>query len=252
MLHARPRTSLPVLAPPAEQPQAFGRVADLVAQIVRPAAEGVDVVEILMQALGQKKADDVEVFVVMGGQPARVLLGFRWRVRAAQRLGRIDIAPWAASMPGRRALGYDRGLHVTVVAHQVPHHFQQVGQRLHAVDEIARGDHAPADEIQRLPDVRRRVMEARFAGDFGVVQQLRIQLDRAVVGAAAEEIDDAAAAQHARAASLPDFRACRRLRWRCPRRGRRSVRDRLHAFRSARRRRSAHRRPAPRRDPVAS
>ena len=63
-------------APPAEQAQALARVADLVAQIVRPAAERVDVVEILMQALGQQEADDVEIFVVMGGQPAGVGAAF--------------------------------------------------------------------------------------------------------------------------------------------------------------------------------
>ena len=47
-------------APPREQPQALGGIADLVGQIVRPAAVGVHVVEILMEALGQQKADDVE------------------------------------------------------------------------------------------------------------------------------------------------------------------------------------------------
>ena len=60
------------VAPPREQAQALGGIADLVAQIVGPAAEGVDVVEILVQALGQQEADDVEIFVVVGGQPARV------------------------------------------------------------------------------------------------------------------------------------------------------------------------------------
>ena len=59
-------------APPGEQAQALLRIADLVAQIVRPAAERIDVVEILMQALGQQEADDVEILVVMRGQPARV------------------------------------------------------------------------------------------------------------------------------------------------------------------------------------
>ena len=55
-----------------KQPQALRGVADLIAQIVRPAAEGIDVVEVLMQPLGQQEADDVEIFVVMGRQPARV------------------------------------------------------------------------------------------------------------------------------------------------------------------------------------
>jgi hypothetical protein len=41
------------LAPPGQQPQALGTVADLIRQVVRPAAEAVDVVEILMQPLGE-------------------------------------------------------------------------------------------------------------------------------------------------------------------------------------------------------
>ena len=86
MLHLARVHRFQLVAPPAEQAQALGRVADLVAQIVRPAAEGIDVVEILMQPLGQQKTDDVEIFVMMGGQPARVLLGFGLGVSAAQRL----------------------------------------------------------------------------------------------------------------------------------------------------------------------
>src|SRR5580658_6203918 len=39
-------------------------------------------------------------------------------------------------------------------------------------------------------------MEARLAGDFRIVQQRGIEIDGAVVGTAAEEIDDAAAAHH--------------------------------------------------------
>ena len=61
--------------------------ADLVGQVVGPAAIGVDVIEVLPQAPGQQARGDVEVFVVMGGQPARVVLRFghrtaEWRQRA--------------------------------------------------------------------------------------------------------------------------------------------------------------------------
>ena len=96
------------------------------------------------------------------------------RVTAAQRLRRADILFGREQCHG--ALRYDGGLHVTVVAHQVPHHFQKVGERLDAVDEVARGDHAAADEIERPPDVRRRVMEAGFAGDLGIMEQVRVQI----------------------------------------------------------------------------
>ena len=70
------------------------RVADLVAQIVGPAAEGVDVVEILVQALGQQEADHVEIFVVMRGQPARVALGFGNGVDARPAPRERGRSPW--------------------------------------------------------------------------------------------------------------------------------------------------------------
>ncbi len=144
-------------------------LADFVAQIVGPAAEGIDVVKILMQTFGQQEGDDVEILVVVRGQPARVLLGAGPVVDIAQRLRPSRQTLWARAA----ALGYDSGLHVTVVAHQVPHHFQQVGERLHTVHEIARGDHAAAHKVQRFPDLRRRVVEAGRAGDFRIMQSAR-------------------------------------------------------------------------------
>ena len=130
-------------APPREQAQALRRVADLVAEIVRPAAERIDVVEILMQMLGQQEADDVKVLVMGGGEPARV--GERLRLasrsaRAPQGTGRSVLGARYATP----AYGNDRRLHVAVVAHQMAHHFEQVGQRLFAVDEIASRDVARA------------------------------------------------------------------------------------------------------------
>jgi glycerol-3-phosphate O-acyltransferase len=59
-------------SPPGEQAQAFLRIANLVGQIVRPAAERVDVVKILVQPFRQKKTDDVKILVVIGRQPARL------------------------------------------------------------------------------------------------------------------------------------------------------------------------------------
>ena len=56
------------------------------------------------------------------------------------------------------------------MAHQVAHHFQQVGQRLFFVDEEAGGNVSRADQVQRLLYVQRRVMEAGLAGDFGIMQ----------------------------------------------------------------------------------
>src|SRR5438477_6930411 len=78
-------------SPPGQQTKALGSVADLVAQVVSPAAEGIDVVEVLMQALRKQEGDNVEVFVVMGGEPARVLLGRGGGVSVVQRLRRVDV-----------------------------------------------------------------------------------------------------------------------------------------------------------------
>ncbi len=61
-----------LLAPPVEQAQALLLVADLVAEVVGPAAERVHIVEILMQAFRKQKTDHVEIFVMAGGQPTRV------------------------------------------------------------------------------------------------------------------------------------------------------------------------------------
>ena len=59
-------------SPPGEQTEAFLGIADLVGQIVGPAAERVDVIEVLVQTLRQQKADDMKIFVMIRRQPAGV------------------------------------------------------------------------------------------------------------------------------------------------------------------------------------
>ena len=81
-------------APPLQQPQALLRVADLVAQVVGPAAEGVHVVEVLVQPARKQERHHVEVLVVARGQPARVFLGFLPRYRCGPGL------PATARNPG--------------------------------------------------------------------------------------------------------------------------------------------------------
>ncbi len=61
--------------PSVEQLQGFRGIGNLVSQIVRPAAVGIEVVEMLPQAFRQQPRHDVEIFVVMRGQPARIALG---------------------------------------------------------------------------------------------------------------------------------------------------------------------------------
>src|ERR1035438_4972960 len=67
--------------------------AHFVAQIVGPAAVGIDVVEILVQALGQQEAHHLEVLVVMRRQPAGVGFWARGGVAGGSRLGRMDELP---------------------------------------------------------------------------------------------------------------------------------------------------------------
>ena len=97
---------------------------------------GVDVVEILVQALGQQEADDVEILVMVGGEPARVGrgLGSASSVRPAPRATERNRSGEQVS---HAALRNDRRLQVAVVAHQVAHHFEQVVERLFAIDEVA-------------------------------------------------------------------------------------------------------------------
>src|ERR1700761_1200185 len=72
--------SLEFASPPGEQAQAFLRIADLIAKIVGPAAEGIHVIEVLMERLGKQETDNVKVFVVMRRKPARVVERFSARI----------------------------------------------------------------------------------------------------------------------------------------------------------------------------
>jgi hypothetical protein len=62
------------LLPPIEEFEGAIRVGDFIAEIIGPAAIGVDVVEMLVEFFGKEPGDNVEIFVVMGGKPARVFL----------------------------------------------------------------------------------------------------------------------------------------------------------------------------------
>ncbi len=72
--------------PGIEQCQRSHGSGDFVAQIIRPPAIGIDIVEMLMQAARQQTGDYVEILVVMGRQPARVALCFS---RAAALRGKV-------------------------------------------------------------------------------------------------------------------------------------------------------------------
>jgi hypothetical protein len=82
------------VSPPIEEPETLRLITDLIAEIVSPTAERVDVVEVLMQLFGKQKADDVEVLVVRGCQPSRILLGFCTSPGALKRFLRLDEMFW--------------------------------------------------------------------------------------------------------------------------------------------------------------
>src|SRR5579859_6264917 len=60
--------------PPIEKFEGAIRVGNFVAEVVGPAAVGVDVVEMLVEFFGEEPGDDVEIFVVVRGEPTGVLL----------------------------------------------------------------------------------------------------------------------------------------------------------------------------------
>src|SRR5258708_9788919 len=61
-------------------------IGNVVAKIIGPAAVGVDIVEMLVQLFGEQPRYNIEIFVVMRGQPACVFLRF---FRRAAGLGRV-------------------------------------------------------------------------------------------------------------------------------------------------------------------
>src|SRR3954471_3404034 len=78
------------LTPPRQKPESLRFVGDFIAQIIGPAAEGVDVVEVLMEVLRQQKADYVEILIVMGGEPACVCLRLNPCPGTTERIVRPD------------------------------------------------------------------------------------------------------------------------------------------------------------------
>src|SRR5690606_10756430 len=60
-------------APPVEEFERPDGVADFVAQVVGPSAEGVDALERRAMLAGREPGDDAEVLVMRGGEPRAVL-----------------------------------------------------------------------------------------------------------------------------------------------------------------------------------
>jgi hypothetical protein len=60
--------------PPIEQLERTVCVRYFIAEVIRPTAIGVDVIEMPMQTARQQPGDYLEIFVMMGGQPTCVAL----------------------------------------------------------------------------------------------------------------------------------------------------------------------------------
>src|SRR5260370_7141755 len=64
-------------------------IGNFVAKIIGPAAVGVDIVKMLVQRFGEQPRYNIEIFVVMRGQPARVFLRFFRRAAGLGRMPRV-------------------------------------------------------------------------------------------------------------------------------------------------------------------
>ena len=87
--------------PLIEQSQRSCRITDLIAQIIRDPAVGVDVEEMLTKLLRQETGNDGEIFVMPAGQPTAVLPSFQFR----RRLLRNSIFRRQTGPPRRRRGG---------------------------------------------------------------------------------------------------------------------------------------------------
>ncbi len=89
-------TRIEFALPPIKKFEGALFLGNFVAEIVGPAAISIEIVEMLVQILGEQPGDDIEIFVVVSGEPARVLLR---RCRGAARSRERDAA--ISSSPGR-------------------------------------------------------------------------------------------------------------------------------------------------------
>jgi len=102
-------TGIEFVFPPIEQRERSESVRHFVAEVVGLAAIGINIVQVLVQFLGQKPGNDVEVFVVMCCQPACIGLGLGGRTASGRRFfGNVQFA-WSQhereKFPGRRRFG---------------------------------------------------------------------------------------------------------------------------------------------------
>ena len=176
---ARPAyISLQFFVPRIQQLQRDFRIGNFIAQIVGPAAIGIDIVKMLVQAPRQQPGDHIEIFVVVRRQPTRVtarLFGAdspRGKVARNFQFNRILLCMEAA-VEWRTRYGITAVFISPLRFFICSKHARQFAQRHFTVHEIAGAHFAARDGVQRFADESRRMVKSGLDGDFGIVQRRR-------------------------------------------------------------------------------
>jgi hypothetical protein len=83
--------AIQLVLPGGEKNEGTGRIAGFIADIVSPAAIGVDACEMRTKVGRKKPSDDVEILVVIRGEPANVIKGLGFRASwGRQRTGDLE------------------------------------------------------------------------------------------------------------------------------------------------------------------
>ena len=101
--------------------------------------------------------------------------------------------------------GDDCGFDVAAAVQHVTQNLLQAGKRSLPRDVVGGADFFGRDQSEGPANRFRRVVERGFQGDFGLVQAIGLELHSCSTGAAAEEVDGAAFADHVDR-PLPRFR----------------------------------------------
>ena len=208
--------------PPIKQFQGALFLRDFVAEIVGPAAISVDIIEMLVKIFREQLRDYVEIFIVMRGEPARVRLGHcRGAVVRRSMLGNFELtraqhfrrdsslrrsnrstnralrAEWRAGGSIRSKLSRPDGqLDFSAAALHAFEGLRQFSQSDFFCYEVLPDDIAASNGFESFADKTRRVMKGRDQFDFGIVNGGGIDRHIRSRRQAAEEIYDAAAADH--------------------------------------------------------
>src|SRR5215472_6610967 len=121
---------------------------------------------------------------MVGGEPASISARLLWRIGILERLaGAYKLGRCQQRRVAQAGLlGQNGRFEVPVVAHQVAHDFEEVGERLLPIHKKRGGNVAVANEAERLLDISRSMVESGFAGDLGVVKKGSVETHFALMG----------------------------------------------------------------------